>query len=366
MKRLRVLVLAALICACKGRAAPSGSDATTGPAPPADPSPARLAAPASAAARPRRVFDPRPVQVLGEPVSIARSATGRHLLRFLPVGEVVWAVEDGGEKHASEIVRLGIADGSRASVAREVFYPDLVWADAASVVYAALCTEGLASPCIQRARAGPDAGAPRRLAVAREAETGAAVQVYGDAVYFLDHVGTTTAVRRVPLTGGVPVTVASAGAAGADAGPAVGGRLLVDAASVYWSEPYTILRAPRAERGAIERMVTGSLDAADGTYLYWGSCRHDHAVRRAPLAGGPAEALVAHPVVCALGVTTHDGFVYWLNGSEGHPGSSLLRVPSGGGDVEHLGIRKAVQYAFDGGYLYWLDDAGELRRAPLR
>jgi hypothetical protein len=54
--------------------------------------------------------------------------------------------------------------------------------------------------------------------------------------------------------------------------------------------------------------------------------------------------------------------------AEGGDATTGVAPPSdsGAARVEHLGVRKAVQYAFDGGYLHWLDEAGELRRAPVR
>lgn len=117
-----------------------------------------------------------------------------------------------------------------------------------------------------------------------------------------------------------------------------------------------------------EVLATTSIFAAgltqDADFLYW---RTEDALVRLPKAGGSPEVLVGgqKPVANTLSADR----LFWLNDDGGNV--SLRSAAIGGGDErvldadENGGGRIFRNLATDGSFLYWSNEAQEIRRAPV-
>jgi len=149
--------------------------------------------------------------------------------------------------------------------------------------------------------------------------------------------GAPALVKKVPLAGGAPSTVASARA------QISGSDVVVDAGGLYWTVRgendksdgvVMALKSPGApiEIACRQATPTGAI-AVDATHVYWANWGgHDAngsytngAIMKAPRAGGAATVLVtAQPAPSALRVDATS--VYWRNGGDRGDGT-IMRVP---------------------------------------
>lgn len=167
--------------------------------------------------------------------------------------------------------------------------------------------------------------------------------------------GTPTSVLSVPKTGGPALTHATGGdpnhvaldathvywaaQTGVHRADKLGGDIetlssvagylrgiAVDATDVYFADPSTgsILKVSKLG-GPEVKLVTGeanpSLDAADGTHVYWTNYVAAGKVARAPKSGGPPEVLAAAQNKPAA-LVVDDSHAYWINSGD----DTLVRV----------------------------------------
>jgi DNA-binding beta-propeller fold protein YncE len=128
-------------------------------------------------------------------------------------------------------------------------------------------------------------------------------------VYWTDEGGGSDGtVRKMPLDGGPPVTLA--------AGQMLPDDLAVDPKNVYWTTADGWIRSAPLEGGSLVDIASGQGDpqgiASDGTNVYWVNVSSGSIVR-APVGGGPAVTLVTSQMDAwdlAIDATS----VYWTSG----------------------------------------------------
>lgn len=216
---------------------------------------------------------------------------------------------------------------------------------------------------------GPDAGpSPGQITLA------AGIIAYDLTVDATNvYASTQTAIVKVPIAGGAPVTLASVSQDDSISGLAVSGD------SVYWSESgetdggseVLILSVP-ISGGSVTTIATASgfasALATDATSLYWsgsataGSCPAPpcSTLSSAPLAGGTPLLLTSNagnPTYLAF----DDSNVYWST-SDGR----LLKEPKNGGTVTTLAdfSTSIVGLGLQGTTLYWATSGGDVYTTP--
>lgn len=193
--------------------------------------------------------------------------------------------------------------------------------------------------CVPDGCADAPAG-PVTLASTKPPEFGTAIAVHGDYVYWtvrnLDHEANGS-VRRVPRCGG-PVTVLAPNQVG-PVSVAVGGRML------FWGNMGRGIHTPG---GALMRMPLGGgpvtqiasqtvfwkAIATDQSYVYWTSETTLHGAYRAPIAGGPTEAIGPNQVFNEIAVDKNRAY---LSQPASIPSNSrVVSMPLGGGPLKVL------------------------------
>ena len=216
---------------------------------------------------------------------------------------------------------------------------------------------------------GPDAGPSPGQVTLAAGITAYNLQVDATNVY----ASTETAIVKVPIAGGSPVTLASVSQDNSISG------LAVSSDSVYWSESgetdggsdVLILSVP-ISGGAVATIATvsgfASALATDATSLYWsgsattGSCPSPpcSTLSKAPLAGGTPLLLTSNagnPTYLAF----DDSNVYWST-SDGR----LLKESKTGGTVTTLAdfSTSIVGLGLQGSTLYWGTSGGDVYATP--
>lgn len=153
-----------------------------------------------------------------------------------------------------------------------------------------------------------------------------AVRVDADQVYFL----TSDALKRVPVGGNVPETLAPAT-------DAQYGALVTDAEFVYWTnytQPGSVQRVPKAG-GEVVTLAEGDANPSglvlQAGVLYW-SALSDDRIRSVPAAGGEATVFADAVPGPRLGLAATDTHLYWMTENE-FP-MQLMRAPLAGGEPE--------------------------------
>lgn len=192
-----------------------------------------------------------------------------------------------------------------------------------------------------------------------------AVVVVDSNVYWASMDGT---VKTAPLTGGSETTFAT--------GPAVPltstTRLISDGVHLYWSSggDNTLRKLPlggSAPTTLATATTAVSSIALDATHLYWTTWGTSETVMRVAVTGGTPETLASEqPYPNAVAV--NDGSVYWGTSGSGVGLGAVLKVPvTGGSPVTVASGQSAPRtIVFDSTSLYWTDRiAGTVMMAPL-
>lgn len=164
-----------------------------------------------------------------------------------------------------------------------------------------------------------------------------------------------SAVLKLPLDGGTPVTLASG--AGPDA-------IAVDATTVYFANEYGgTMKVPLGGGPAI--MLDGSSGnalAIDATSVYVtarGAGNAGGSVTKVPLGGGGAET-IASDQPDPESIATDSENVFWANYADGTiakvsvTGGNVTTVATGGGNAEFVAV--------DASSVYWASDLGNLSK----
>ncbi len=222
--------------------------------------------------------------------------------------------------------------------------------------------------CVLNACPGATPG-PVTLASTTPPELGTAIAVHGDYVYWtvraLDNEDNGS-VRRVPRCGG-PVSVL----APKQAGPV---SIAVGGATLFWGNMGHGIHTPG---GAVMRMPLGGGAAtqiapqtvfwkaitADQAYVYWTSETTMHGVYRAPIAGGPIEAIGPNQVFNEIAVD--DKRAYLSQPASIPSNSRVVSMPLGGGALKVLVPSDLVfpgVIAIDDSYVYYESRPDKLMR----
>jgi hypothetical protein len=188
-------------------------------------------------------------------------------------------------------------------------------------------------------------------------------------------------VRRVPLTGGPPVTLAT--------GVAFPLFLVKDGQSLYWTDSEVdgkVMKLDLADGAQPVMLIDGqasprALAVRDG-YVYWTDTKDGTLLRTLDHLTGPADAAVRTANRLASGLANPTDlvlvgdFAYVPDGN-----GAIQRVPLAGGDLELVANAEGTPYgvASDGVSIYWstrgipggilrapLDDHGNIRATHIR
>ncbi len=184
--------------------------------------------------------------------------------------------------------------------------------------------------------------------------------------YYVDWLSDT--VKRIPLGGGSPSTVASA------SGLLYHRALALDNTYVYFGDDVGIKRVPK-EGGTVTILASGydSYEMAlDDSYVYWTEWRlvADDAIRRVPKAGGAVQTIVLGGTLAnPHGIAVDRSYVYWTEEDSG----KVRRVSKKGGTILDLVpiqlSYQAYSIAVDDQHVFWIDSTttpgtGRLRKVP--
>jgi hypothetical protein len=127
-----------------------------------------------------------------------------------------------------------------------------------------------------------------------------------------------TSIRKVPLQGGTPITLATS--------PGAGGGIAVDQSSVYWVSDNGVMKVAIAGGPAVLLAASGPVAggggniALDDTSVYWTTM---DSVLKVSLSGGAPEVLASGqpgPMPIAVDATS----VYW--GNTGYGAGAIMKL----------------------------------------
>lgn len=164
----------------------------------------------------------------------------------------------------------------------------------------------------------------------------------------------TSAVLSIPPGGGLPTTLAS-GQAGITS-------IAADGTNVYWVTQAggTVVKEPVDGGLAVTLWSSASTSpygiAVDSTNVYWTFSGNPGAVMRIPIAGGTAATLANVKVAVFVAVDSTN--VYWVDQGAG----TVATTPITGGPIKNLAIGRSnpTAIAVYGGTVYWSDDSTSL------
>jgi hypothetical protein len=294
---------------------------------------------------------------------LARPEAARSFIAVRPAGDMVWVLE--GDAAAADVVRVTIADGTRAVVARGAARAGILAATPSSVVYTLRC-EGAEKDCAYEARAP---GASRRLALARSGGGAAAFAADDDAIYYADRAAASLAIVRAPRDRSPSATLFNRRDARSDLRPS----LALDKRWVFLAWEGILWRIPKGGGDAVELARADAVLApvSDGLYLYWeegggAGAGGGRRIRRVAIEPGkPTEPeTVATSALAAVGLVADTTHVYWVDASAAFTGS-IRRVKKRGAGAPLAGADRGEPFpvggdveavlAVDGAYLYSID-----------
>ena len=172
-------------------------------------------------------------------------------------------------------------------------------------------------------------------------------------------------IRRLPVGGGTPVTLATA------SGLTYHRALALDDDYVYFGDEGGIKRV--AKSGGSEATLAAGYDSAklavDDAYVYWTEYTlvGDDAIRRVPKAGGSVQTLTSGGTLAdPWGIAVDESYVYWTEIASG----KARRMPKAGGSIyDYVPVQTGYQggdIAVNDSYVFWTDTPsgsdGRLRR----
>jgi hypothetical protein len=185
--------------------------------------------------------------------------------------------------------------------------------------------------------------------------------------YWMDY--TERTVVKVPLAGGVPVTLDTTPISPFDY------SLTVDNSNVYWSAAGGLLSEP-IQGGGVTTLVGAQYDiagvAVDSVNVYWtkwGTCdsSNDGTVMMMPLVGGPAVTLASNQL-CPWQIATDGTRVYWATADKSDTWylGTIVSVPVVGGNPITLASQQPspVGLAIDGTSVFWTNAAANPLGGP--
>ena len=165
---------------------------------------------------------------------------------------------------------------------------------------------------------------------------------------------------KVPIGGGEPITIATAGISNP-------GGIVIDATTLYWANAQSTIQKIPLAGGSVTTLAAGQESvqtlAIDAGYIYWTNTGLTYlagSVNRVAKAGGAVTILAtAQDDPAGLAVDATD--VYWVNGGD----KTVNRVAKGGGVASVLATGQVGgrAIAVDAKAVYWLTadaSAGEL------
>jgi hypothetical protein len=204
-------------------------------------------------------------------------------------------------------------------------------------------------------------------------------------IYWLNSVraadgGSTTALWKTGLEGGVPTTILSGGC---DLGENRNGPIAVDATSFYcavgYGEDAYVAKMPLDGGSELQLVVEdnwlGICElAVDGSYVYWSTCYKDSYIVRARLSGAVKPTRVAWSQrVCPSNLVLRDASLYWLGdglASDGYQTTSLMKISTTDDGAQPIPLldwsASWGRFAVGATAIYWTDpDQGSVMAAPL-
>lgn len=160
--------------------------------------------------------------------------------------------------------------------------------------------------------------------------------------YWTNH--TTGTIMKVPITGGVPMTLTSGQTQPTD--------IVVDGTHAYWLNQDSVMKVPIAG-GAATVLASGQSYphsiAVNATHVFWTN-NDDQSVKKVGLGGGVATVVATFSNGYPAGIALDGTHVYWGN-SDG----SVLKVPLAGGTPSALATAPvgADGVAVDATHVYW-------------
>ena len=196
------------------------------------------------------------------------------------------------------------------------------------------------------------------LATAPPMQEPMSVQRVGSELYYLFSDGVIKgSIYSMPAGGGAPFLI----------GPAIGDTIATDGVDIYFMNYFppgpkpTPMVVSRSVHGGPDTPLAGSyydgsVAISPSTVYFTGWGLAPSFVKSVSRAGGPVTTIATNEPV-AVYVTVGGGYVYWLD-----QGGEVKRAPLGGGSVETVVSTNVAGIGLDGSSLYYSTTSGELYR----